>query len=268
MRVDRAWQWLGTFSKVQKMSKRIKNRMTGFLLVLIALCSRAPSSFAEISPAAVDGSWTPIKVSLIPGKWEFPKKQHIKGLRLGIGSTDDWINGIDVGIYAEATQMNGVQLSFVGGAHKLNGLSLGGFTIANQAAGIQANLIGNWALESLRGSQIGAMNIASEIRGAQIGVWNGGDIRSGAQLGVVNINFGDNPGLPLNPSDNQEQQDSERHMLQVGLINYTRSKSKGVQIGVINLAHSLHGLQFGLINYIRVHKTLPFAFSPILNFSF
>ncbi len=251
------------------MSFEVIFRKSKFLLMMVALYFYAPSSFAQTSSAADNEDWTPFKLSLIPKKFEFPQKQNINGLRLGIASTsDDNINGIDCGLYLESTKVKGVQLDFIGGTSKLNGVSLGGVDISGQVDGIQANLIGNWAFNSLRGAQIGAMNVATETRGAQIGAWNMGDIQSGAQLGIVNIDLTDKSGALSNPSSDQDQQDRKHYLFQVGVINYTRAEPKGFQIGIINLAESLHGLQIGVINYIRVHKTLPFSFSPILNFSF
>jgi len=247
---------------------RITRGIFEFVLIVIAVCIFEPSCFAQDSGAVDNESWTPFKLSLIPGKWEFPKNKSVKGLRFGIASTSqDRIDGIDCGLYLEAAKVNGIQVSFIGSASNLNGVSLGGFNIANRVDGIQANLIGNWVLDSTRGAQLGAMNVASEVRGAQIGVWNMGDVRVGAQLGLVNMDF-THSDSQLNPSDNKDQQISEPHLFQVGIINYARVESKGFQIGVINLAQSLHGIQLGIINYIRVHKTLPFSFLPILNFSF
>ncbi len=57
---------------------------------------------------------------------------------------------------------------------------------ATDVTGAQISAVANWA-ESVRGAQVGLVNIGGDIAGAQVGIVNIASTARGAQVGVVNI---------------------------------------------------------------------------------
>ena len=101
--------------------------------------------------------------------------------------------------------------------------------------GLQAAVVGvNWAMGPLQGSQVGLINIGSQVRGWQVAQTTnvGGKVRGWQLAGITNF-VGEIKGG------------------QFGLLNVA-SEVKGWQVGLVNLSgHIEGGLPIGLINYSR-----------------
>ncbi len=68
------------------------------------------------------------------------------------------------------------------------GLDSGIFSARKNFGGISANIVGNYAMDSSSGIEIGSVNIAGTMRGLQVGLVNIADCLYGVQIGVLNFN--------------------------------------------------------------------------------
>jgi len=93
------------------------------------------------------------------------------------------------GLVSGAPEIDGLQVSLLlNGAGAYRGLQLAGaMNATGHGSGVQVALGGNYAKRTMRGAQIGLVNIGGDVRGAQIGLVNIACHLHGAQLGLVNV---------------------------------------------------------------------------------
>ena len=99
---------------------------------------------------------------------------------------------------------------------------------------------------------LGVANQATgNVTGVQLGMANivGGDFVAGWQSGVVNMTDGNFTGC------------------QLGVFNKTNKLCKGVQLGLVNSAGNLYGIQLGLLN-IHENGSKYMKFLPVVNWAF
>ncbi len=123
---------------------------------------------------------------LVSGAGGKVRGAQVAGLVSGAGGR---VDGAQVaGLVSGASELDGLQLSAVlNGAGEYRGLQLAGVMNATgRGSGVQL-APGNYAKQSLRGAQIGLVNVGGEVRGAQIGLVNIACRVHGAQIGLVNV---------------------------------------------------------------------------------
>ena len=123
---------------------------------------------------------------------EFPAAPDITGLRLTVpfSTRQDSVTGFDIGLWGRCTYFEGFQLNVLrndvkGGA---SGFQVGLYNSvgSGELVGLQVGLW-NEAFGSMRGLQVGVVNIAGEADGFQIGVVNRTETMSGYQIGIINV---------------------------------------------------------------------------------
>lgn len=131
--------------------------------------------------------------------------------------TDKTTNNVSLGIFwNNLYNLHGFSFAlFSTIEHESNGLLVGGFNYP----------------KLMNGVQIGLSNGANKAKGVQIGFANGAEELSGVQIGGVNMT-------------------KKAHGLQLGMINIREAESKGLQIGLVNSAHS-NDFPIGLVNIIK-----------------
>ena len=169
------------------------------LAVLLAVVFCAAPVFAGDTGILKLSLWGDIAVA-VPNN-----TQHVTGVDLGIGSSTEKIDGLQLDlIYSEAGTVRGINSAFiVSKADLVYGLQGGIYNKANSVYGIQGGLIAINETE-LVGLHDGWINIA---HGTLVGV----------QAGIYN-------------------QVEDLHGVQLGLVNNARFISKGLQIGLVNIA--------------------------------
>lgn len=171
--------------------------------------------------------WTPIKVGF-GGTASLPsiRNANVGGLDLEFGAMGDTLCGIGLGWFGEFSKIYGVQCSAIGSFNRGD----------NVVCGLQiSGLIGNQS-GSVYGIQVGCVinNAMKEMYGIQI-----------AAIGNAARRM---------------------HGLQIGFYNGDKSVDMcGVQIGVINTAERMSGIQIGLFNFI---DNSPISFFPVVNMCF
>ena len=191
-------------------------------------------------------------------------KQGVEGIQIGglISYAGGDVAGLQIGGLYSRIDGDGVALQF-GGLKAVNaGVHDGGIQIAGlktealsdyvgiqiaglvnessgrERVGIEASLI-NWNdTESTGGLEAGAFN------------WNAGDF-AGASFGVANIALGTR-------RDARFPSHGDASGIQAGLVNIGTGWVRGVQVGLVNMASTLTGLQIGSINICTSNGALPF----------
>jgi hypothetical protein len=117
----------------------------------------------------------------------------------------------------------------------------------------------------LRGIAVGGLGVGSGglIRGLAIGGLGVGAPRiRGAVAGPV-AGGKDVRGLVVAPAYFEVRPDGHMTGLSVSAFNRIRGEQRGLAIGIVNYAESLHGLQIGLLNWAENNpsglKILPVA---------
>jgi len=136
---------------------------------------------------------------------------------------------IQLGIFS--AKANGIELKFPFNVDHVRGVGFGYAVHARSAIGIQSGWINDcdWFM---RGMQIGGGNFAP-VHGIQVGLFNIAETSSAC--------------------------------LQFGALNIGDGTLYGAQLGVINYANSLSGIQIGVVNIIKESEH---PFVPLINWSF
>ncbi|HAT72531.1 MAG TPA: hypothetical protein DCS63_06925 [Elusimicrobia bacterium] len=174
-----------------------------------------------LAPAAGNCGWTPFKLELSGSSWAWPEDvDTVAGLNLNFSGDTPEIYGLQFGVLNGAGTVGGAQLGLwynyvTGAVYGLQssparnfadyqyGVQFGGWNVSNEAWGVQAAWLRNWA------------GLGNGVMAAPVNVVK--DRMRGIQLGFYNVTDGDMSGL------------------QLGAVNICRGTLKGVQIGVANI---------------------------------
>jgi hypothetical protein len=144
-------------------------------LVTLALCIIGTSTFADqkqVQPKK--SSATPLRISVWPGAWYYPKGWPVYGLNLGLpatSGTNEKVNGADLAIlFAETNNVRGCQSAIVNLGDDLIGAQIGIVSLSNNIKGGQAAIYSS--ADKLDGFQLGIVNKTEEADGFQIGLVN------------------------------------------------------------------------------------------------
>ncbi len=95
--------------------------------------------------------------------------------------------GMQLAAVAFADEMNGVQLGLVAlNDDRLYGFQLGVVALSEDVAGVQMGAVTH-VTQWVKGTQIGAFNIAKSLYGVQAGAINLAGKQEGLQIGVINV---------------------------------------------------------------------------------
>lgn len=214
------------------------------------------------SPAWAGGT-TPLQLSLWKPMQLFPSHWDVTGFRLGgFYSRNRRVTGLDLGLFNKADSYSGgLQLGLFNYVSELpvsfgdvwGSLPLERSYLRNGHArftGLQVGLLGNHA-DELKGVQFGLHNTTVSMKGFQVGgLVNECHRGTGGQVGVSLVNW---------------VRDEFHGAQALGLVNVCRGELRGFQLGLVNYARRLHGVQVGLANMI---KEGPVGFLPLVNASF
>lgn len=140
----------------------------------------------------------------------------VAGLGIGAGSMSGIaFGGLGMGI----EEMRGIAIGGIGiGGERVSGLALGGIGMgANHFTGIGIGGIGVGG-EDLSGLLVGGLGV-------------GGDSITGLAVGGLEVRAGDLRGFAASA------------------YTRVRGQQSGVTLGLLNIAHRLHGVQIGVVNY-------------------
>jgi hypothetical protein len=197
-------------------------------IIAVTLTATAGSVFANTGD-----DWTPVQLSFMPGAKNWPSKNNVNGVKIGlpIGSMDGGLN------------------------QKVNGVELGFVSMSQNVGGVQLSLM-NIDTKNCAGLQMSGASVATEFKGAQISGYNELNRGGGAQVGLVNVGAA-NKGFATGVVNYHERNSSG---VQLGAINSTQNYS-GIQIGAFNFnddeavpetgRQKSSVIQFGAINYME-----------------
>ena len=168
----------------------------------------------------------------------FSKNSIAAGFQFSVLDADfppsDNVKGAKVGLlYSDTSKVTGLDLSLFGLSERDNmtgfdlGLFFGAHKVNNEFKGVSLSLL-NWHEGTDTGLNIGLVNYVNEVRGVNFGGFN-----------IIN----------------------KQSIADLGFINY--SESSLLQIGFINMAQNLEGIQIGLVNY-AANGIFPVL--PLINF--
>ena len=203
--------------------------MKKLLLSIIAvILATAGSAFANTGD-----DWTPIQFSFMPGAKNWPSRNNVNGVKIGLpissldGGLNQKVNGVELGFVSMSQNVGGAQLSFM-----------------------------NVDTKNCAGLQLSCASVATDFKGAQIGGYNELNKGGGAQLGIVNVGA-ENKGVATGVVNYHERNSSG---VQFGAINSAQNYS-GIQIGAFNFnddedvqqtgRQKSSVIQFGAINYME-----------------
>ena len=208
----------------------------------------------------------------------------IGGIGVGSGGNLDgiMIGGIGAGGGGNA---RGLVLGGIGAGvgGSVRGIAIGGIGVAagGNVTGLVVGGIGAGAGGTLRGIAIGGLGTGAGggITGLTIsgvGTGSGGTIRG---VGVAGVGIGAPRLEGLFVASAVGAQDAKAIVLapvlfriepggtfaggSLSAVNYVRGAQRGLSIGLVNYARSLHGAQVGVVNIIADQKSHPFL--PIVN---
>lgn len=146
---------------------------------------------------------------------------------------DSVCNGLDVTVACDVQGiMNGAQISWVCGSCELNGLSVASYgSYCGSVAGVQIAGIANFVLKDI-----------------PLPEWGQGFFPGDEE--ISNLPWGD--GVV-------------RGVQVAGLLNYVGDKVYGIQIGAVNYAKQLSGVQIGIVNIVAEGGIF---FMPVMNMNF
>lgn len=207
---------------------------------------------------------------------------RVAGLNLGlVGVTGEYVDGVSVGLVglAATERMRGIGIGGIGmgggeftgimvggiglGGESMTGLAVGGVGIgATTMRGVGAGLVGIGG-EDLKGVYLGGIGVGAEsFTGFGVGlVGVGGEKLKGLFAGGVGVGCETLTGVGISlfgvAGETLEgaavtvvwNQFEDARWLATGAVNRARYRMTGIQIGLINVAESLHGVQLGLINF-------------------
>ena len=121
----------------------------------------------------------------------FPSATDVVGLRLTIpfSTRQENVTGFDIGLWGSSLYFEGVQVNLLRNDVKddSSAFQLGIYNSVGggDLLGLQAGL---WnEANSMRGAQVGLVNVCGETEGLQVGIINRSDTMHGYQFGLVNI---------------------------------------------------------------------------------
>jgi len=160
------------------------------LFIIIALCLTTLSAFAQESN---------LKLSLWDQMaWATPRGiSDISGLDLGVGSTADYVKGVQLDVvWSEVNyELNGLSSSWgVSKANEVNGAQIAPVNISEKINGVQFGAV-NMSNSYTTGVQVGFFNNADNLHGFQVGLINHARNICGVQFGLINI--AENGFLPV-----------------------------------------------------------------------
>ena len=208
----------------------------------------------------------------------------IGGIGVGSGGNLDGImvGGIGAGGGGNA---RGLLIGGIGAGlgGSMRGIAIGGIGVAagGNVTGLVIGGVGAGAGGMLRGIAIGGIGTGSGggITGlavSGIGTGSGGTIRGVAIAGIgvgaprlegvfVSCAVGaqDARAIVIAPALFRIEPGGSFVGGSVSAVNYVRGSQRGLSIGIVNYARSLHGAQIGIVNIIADQKSHPFL--PIVN---
>ena len=183
--------------------------------------------------ANTGNDWTPVQLSFMPGAKNWPSKNNVDGMKIGLpissmdGGLNQKVNGVELGFVSMAKNVSGAQLSFM-----------------------------NIDTENCAGLQMSLASVATNFKGAQIGAYNELNKSSGTQFGGINVGA-ENKGGAMGAINYHERNCSG---VQFGAINSAQNYS-GIQVGAFNFNNDedvpqtgrqkSSVIQFGAINYMK-----------------
>jgi len=159
---------------------------------------------------------------------------------LGLGAGHDVVGLTIAGIGAGAGgSMRGVNLAGVGvgAGHDLDGISLalGALGAGEHVRGVMIAGLGMGSGGSLSGLGVAGLGIgAPELEGVDI---------------ALAVGAKDARGVFLAPAWFEIVEGGSVEGVSVSTVNRIRGEQRGLAIGLVNYAHSLHGVQIGLLNW-------------------
>lgn len=222
------------------------------------------------------------------------------GLRSGgsiqgvsLGSVGAWANGSITGIsvgglgVGARQRIGGVQVggATVGAGGTIRGLSVGGlgvFSWSGSVYGLQVGSLGISAGRNVGGVTLGVLGARSggDVTGLTL---TGGFIRAGERLrGIQATGIGtfatrvggitaapivagaSGTGLIVAPVYYRGGREGRLTGLSISAFNHVRGEQRGLTIGLLNVARTLHGVQLGLFNFAG-NNPHPFRLLPGLN---
>ena len=122
---------------------------------------------------------------------QWPHYPDLVGLRLTIpfSTSQTNVTGIDLGFWGRSRYFEGIQINVIRNDVKdsMAGFQFGLYNSigAGEMAGLQ---VGLWnEANSLRGLQVGLVNVMGEGEGLQVGLINRAETLSGYQIGAINV---------------------------------------------------------------------------------
>ena len=122
---------------------------------------------------------------------EFPASPDVLGLRLTIpfSTVQENVSGIDLGLWGRSIYFQGIQVNVLRNDVKdeMSGFQVGLYNSVGggQLLGFQAGLFNE--ANSMRGAQVGLVNLGGEVQGFQIGLINRCETMVGYQVGLINV---------------------------------------------------------------------------------
>ena len=205
---------------------------------------------------------------------------------IGVGSGGD-LDGIMIGGIGAGGGGNarGLLIGGVGAGlgGSMRGIAIGGIGVAagGNVTGLLIGGVGAGAGGMLRGIAIGGIGTGSGggITGlavSGIGIGSGGTIRgvaiAGIGVGAPRLEGGfvsaavgaqDARAIVIAPALFRIEPGGSFVGGSVSAVNYVRGSQRGLSIGIVNYARSLHGAQIGIVNIVADQKSHPFL--PIVN---
>ena len=171
----------------------------------------------------------------------------------GLGSlVRDSLRGVQVAGLFNSAEMASTGIQVSGLANRVNA-SLDGV----QVAGLVNTMTGD-----LDGVQVGGLanNASRNVTGVQVGglVNRVGNAFSGVQVGgLINMNTQHTRGVQAAGLLNRST--SAGGIQVAGLVNIAQGPVGGMQLAVVNMAHSMRGVQLGVVNISGSNSGVPFG---------
>jgi hypothetical protein len=244
--------------------------------------------------------WSPLQVSLWGDSAQIVSRdKSIFGLKLNAPyGINKEVMGLDIGVAGDTNIVNGLQANLIrswaamenfgvpiSSSHGFQIAGLG--NIAARIIGIQGAGLVNRSKEmdgvqiagfindadNMHGIQLAPINVGDNMNGIQFGILNYAKGYTGVRLGCLNFFEGSISGLQIGLVNNhlggKLGGTDEYSGVQIGLSNKAHILH-GLQIGFINIADTLYGFQIGVVN-IAKNGQKPFGILPwthIINFAF
>jgi hypothetical protein len=166
------------------------------------------------------------------------------GLSLGLGGIDAYrLRGVSVGLLGVGHHgVTGLTLAggVIGGEGHLSGLSAAGLGIIQLGGvrGVGVAGVGILGMDDNVGLLAAPVLLLGEFRGVALGA----AVRVGRASGVVVAPAILSAGIDADPGGGFTG-------LSLSAVNWIDGEQRGVSVGLVNYAASLHGVQIGVVNY-------------------